>query len=150
NTDASWTVYVGDRQKAPPAKLNFLRAGEEALGAAIAEAWPGRKILDISAAMQRVVEGAGYTPVDTLVGHGVGKELHEDPQIPCLVMRGPNPEITTGMALAIEVIYTGGSRELKTAADGWTIETADKSWGGLFEYTVAVTDEGPIILTDLE
>ena len=147
NTDASWTVYIGDEQKAPRAKTKFLRAGEEALKKAIAEAREGNRILDISAAIQKGIEGAGYTPVDTLVGHGVGKDLHEDPQIPCLVMAGPNPQISAGMALAVEVIYTEGGRDLQIAADGWTVETVDKSLSGLFEHTVAVTEKGPEILT---
>lgn len=150
NTDASWTVYVGDLKKAPAAKLNFLKVGEKALAQAIETARPGNRVLDISAAMQRIVEEAGYTPVDTLVGHGVGKKLHEDPQIPCLVMRGPNPELAAGMTLAIEAIYTKGGRDLQVASDNWTIETVDKSWGGLFEHTIAVTEDGPIILTEQE
>jgi methionyl aminopeptidase len=148
NTDASWTIYIGDRQKAPPAKLDFLQAGEEALTAAIAKARAGNRVLDISAAIQQGVEKAGYTPVDTLVGHGVGKELHEDPQIPCLVMAGPNPQLSAGMVLAIEVIYTEGDRDLEIAADGWTVETVDKSLSGLFEQTVAITENGPEILTE--
>ena len=114
---------------------------------AIAEAREGNRILDISAAIQKGIEGAGYTPVDTLVGHGVGKDLHEDPQIPCLVMAGPNPQISAGMALAVEVIYTEGGRDLQIAADGWTVETVDKSLSGLFEHTVAITEKGPEILT---
>jgi len=147
NTDASWTVYVGDKKKAPAAKINFLRAGEAALTDAISKARTGNRVLDISAAIQRGVERANYTPVDTLVGHGVGKDLHEDPQIPCLVMAGPNPPISAGMALAIEVIYTEGGRDLQIAADGWTVETVDKSLSGLFEHTVAITEKGPEILT---
>ena len=150
NTDASWTVYVGDRQKAPGGKLRFLKAGEKTLAAAIAKAQAGGRIQDISAAIQQGVEEAGYNPVDTLVGHGVGKELHEDPQIPCLVIKGPNPEIKAGMTLAVEVIYTEKGRELQVAADGWTVETVDKSLSGLFEHTVAVTESGPIILTEQE
>jgi methionyl aminopeptidase len=150
NTDASWTVYVGDKQKAPISKINFLKAGEEALTAAIAEARGGNHVLDISAAMQAVVENAGFTTVDTLVGHGVGKELHEDPQIPCLVTKGPNPEITAGMTLAIEVIYTERGRDLRVAEDGWTMETADQSLSALFEHTVVVTEKGPEILTQLD
>lgn len=148
NTDASWTVYIGDKRQATSDKVKFLETGEQALKEAIGEARVGNRVLDISAAMQKVVEEAGYNPVDTLVGHGVGKELHEEPQIPCLVMKGPNPELAIGMTLAIEVIYTEGDRDLKVAEDGWTIETADKSLSGLFEHTVVLTAEGPIILTD--
>ena len=164
NTDASWTVLVGPARRSLGAggesenqrtedwekKRRFLKAGEEALTAAITKARVGNHVLDISAAIQQGVEKAGYNPVDTLVGHGVGKELHEDPQIPCLVMKGPNPELTAGMTLAIEVIYTKGGRDLQVAQDGWTVETVDKSWSGLFEHTVALTDDGPIILTERE
>ena len=154
NTDASWTVLVGESENQITEdwekKRMFLKAGEEALTAAIAKARVGNHVLDISAAIQQGVEKAGYNPVDTLVGHGVGKELHEDPQIPCLVMRGPNPELTAGMTLAIEVIYTKGGRDLQVAQDGWTVETVDKSWSGLFEHTVVLTEDGPIILTEQE
>uniref|UniRef100_A0A831Z0G2 Methionine aminopeptidase n=1 Tax=candidate division WWE3 bacterium TaxID=2053526 RepID=A0A831Z0G2_UNCKA len=148
NTDAAWTVYVGDLREAPVSKLLFLKTGKEALRVAIAEARAGKRVFDISAKIQQGVEKAGYTPVDTLVGHGVGRELHEDPQIPCLVIKGSNPKLKAGMALAIEVIYTERGRDLRVAEDGWTVETVDKSLSGLFEHTVVITEKGPEILTD--
>lgn len=147
NTDASWTVYVGDERNAPAKKLRLLRAGELALDRAIGQARAGNHIRDISAAMQEVLERDGYAPVNSLVGHGVGKDLHEDPQIPCLVIGGKGPEIVEGMTLAIEVIYTEGNPELEVADDGWTIRTCDGSLSGLFEHSIAVTKDGPIILT---
>lgn len=147
NTDASWTVYVGDRRSAPAEKIRFIEAGEKALRLAIEQARVGNRVGDISAGMQRILERDGYSPVRTLVGHGVGRELHEDPQIPCLVFSNRGPKLLEGMTLAIEVIYTEGSSELGVAADGWTIETRDRSLSGLFEKTVAVTKTGPIILT---
>lgn len=150
NTDSSWTVCVGDQKKAPKSKIEFLKVGERALKRAIAQARVGKKVVDISRAMQKVVEQGGYSPVDSLVGHGIGKKLHEDPQIPCLVLRNYSPELVVGMTLAIEVIYTEGSPELKVEEDGWTVSTSDGSLSGLFEHTVAVTDEGPIILTRLD
>lgn len=150
NTDSSWTVYVGDEKQAPPDKIKFLAAGREALDRAVAAAVPGNRVDHISAAMQEVIEGAGYTPVDTLVGHGIGRDLHEDPQIPCLVLHGKGPALKEGMTLAIEAIYTEGSPKLRIEEDEWTISTADGGLSGLFEQTVAVTAEGPIILTERE
>ncbi len=147
NTDASWTVYVGNREQASASKIKFLEAGERALDLSISQAQVGNHVGDISSAMQRVLEQNGYSPVSTLVGHGVGKDLHEDPQIPCLVLQSRGPKLLEGMTLAIEVIYTEGSPELGVAKDGWTIETRDRSLSGLFEKTIAVTKDGPIILT---
>lgn len=147
NTDASWTVYVGNREQASAPKIKFLEAGERALDLSISQAQVGNHIGDISSAMQRVLEQNGYSPVTTLVGHGVGKDLHEDPQIPCLALPNRGSKLLEGMTLAIEVIYTEGSPELGVAKDGWTIETRDRSLGGLFEKTIAVTKDGPITLT---
>ena len=145
NTDASWTVYVGNRERAPAPKIRFLEAGEQALDLSISQAQVGNRVGDISSAMQGVLEQNGYSPVSTLVGHGVGKNLHEDPQVPCLVLQNRGPKLLEGMTLAIEVIYTERRPELGVAADGWTIET--RSLSGLFEKTIAVTKDGPIILT---
>lgn len=147
NTDASWTVYVGDRQRASAAKLKFLAAGERALEKAISAAVEGNSVNDISAAMQKVLEESGYHPAETLVGHGVGRELHEDPQIPCLVLQEQSPKLSSGMVLAIEVIYTEGNPDLVLAKDGWTLATCDGGLSGLFEQTVAITERGPEILT---
>ncbi len=147
NTDAAWTIYVGDRQRASADKLKFLAAGERALDKAISAAVEINSVNDISAAMQKVLEEFGYQPVETLVGHGVGRDLHEDPQVPCLVLRERSPKLSSGMVLAIEVIYTEGNPELVLAEDGWTLATRDQSLSALFEHTVAITKEGPIILT---
>lgn len=147
NTDSSWMMYIGDQKKMSKSKIEFLKVGERALKGAIDQARVGKKVVDISRAMQKVIERGGYSPVDSLVGHGIGEKLHEDPEIPCLVLRNYSPELAVGMTLAIEVIYTEGSPELKVEEDGWTVSTSDGSLSGLFEHTVAVTDEGPIILT---
>lgn len=149
NTDASWTVYVGDKRRAARDTIKFLRAGEEALWAAIGQAKVGNRVGDISRAIQSTLERRGFTPVDILVGHGVGEELHEEPQIPCLVIHGEGPELREGMTLAIEVIYTAGSPALKILPDGWTFVTVDASLAGLFEHSIAVTAGGPIVLTGL-
>ncbi len=147
NTDAAWTVAVGGRRRASADRQRFLESGERALAQAIAQARAGNRVDQISAAMQEVLERDGYSPVETLVGHGVGRELHEEPQIPCRVVQRGGPKLQAGMTLAIEVIYTEGSPELEVAEDGWTIKTRDGSCSALFEKTVAVTSNGPIILT---
>jgi len=147
NTDAAWTVYVGSGSQAPQFEHRFLETGREALREAIGCCHPGNHIRDISLAMERVIRREGYSPVEMLVGHGVGADLHEDPQIPCLATADEGPELAVGMTLAIEVIYTAGKPDLKTLPDRWTIVTADGSLSALFEHTVAVTASGPIVLT---
>ena len=148
NTDASWSIYVGDHQHAPAEKLKFLATGERALEKAVAAATIGNFVNDISTAMQQVLEESGYHPSENLVGHGVGRDLHEDPQVPCRVLQDHSPKLFAGMVLAIEVIYTEGSPELALAEDGWTLATRDGSLSGLFEQTVAITDNGPVTLTE--
>lgn len=150
NTDVAWTVYVGDKNQAPTVKLQFLEVGEKALWAAIERCWVGNKIRDISAAMEKILCAEGYSPVETLVGHGVGEKLHEDPPIPCLVTPGESPNLKEGMTLAIEVIYAAGNPGLKLLDDGWTLVTADGSLAGLFEHTVVVSPTAPIVLTAWE
>lgn len=158
NTDHAWSVCIGDPSTSLGAgkrkvgdKIKFLEAGERALKASIAACRIGNRVEDISRAMETVLRERGYLPVETLVGHGVGKELHEDPQIPCLVVKtgGDSPELVEGMTLAIEVIYTIGDPELKVSSDGWTIVTADGGLAGLFEHSIAITKSVPIVLTGL-
>lgn len=132
HTDCAWTILLGK----DPEKQKFLQAGEKALWKAIDQAVEGARIGDISATIQSEVEAAGYSVVRSLVGHGVGKSLHQDPEIPGVGIAGTGPFIKNGMSLAIEVIYTKGSYELLLEKDGWTYSTADKSWGGLFEMSV--------------
>jgi len=150
NTDASWTAYVGDLKKAPASSLELLEVGERALRKAIAAALPGNRISDITLGMQKVLEDGQYSPMDTLVGHGIGRELHEDPQIPCLLIHKKTPKIKVGMTLAIEVIYAQGDSVIEVEEDGWTIKTADGSLSGLFEHTVAIGAKGPVVLTEQE
>jgi len=128
----------------------FLETGKSALTEAIESAKPGNHIFDISNAIQKVVTKGKYSPVRALVGHGVGKELHEEPQIPCFVsgVREESPKILEGSVLAIEVMYVTGSGEVKLSSDGWTISTADGTISALFEETVAVTNKGPLVLTN--
>lgn len=128
----------------------FLETGKRALQAAIQAAKPGNRVYDISFAIESIVKYGGYSPVKALVGHGVGRKLHEEPQIPCFVdgtRRDQTPVIPEGAVLAIEVMYSMGSADVVLNNDGWTIQTSDGKISALFEETVAVTKEGPKILT---
>lgn len=144
HTDTSVTIGLGDRYK------KFLEVGKGGLALAIAQAKPGKRIADISRAMQQTVEVAGYSAVRALTGHGIGKYLHEEPAIPCFTVGKyeHSPKIVPGMVLAIEIMYNEGEFEVAYKNDdGWTIATADGKISGLFEETVAVTKSGPQVLT---
>lgn len=128
----------------------FIAIGKKALEKAISMARVGHRVGHISKAIQETIEGPGFSPVRALVGHGIGKNLHEEPQIPCFLggKIGKTPQLKIGMTLAIEVIYNQGSPEvIYKNDDGWTIRTADGKLSGLFEHTVAVLPSGPEILT---
>lgn len=147
HSDTSISVPVG---KVSVDVINFLRIGKLAVKKAIAQAKVGNRIGDLSNAMQTTVEAAGYGVVTALTGHGIGKYLHEEPAIPCFVAqkREHTPKIVVGMVLAIEIMYAKGTGEVcYKNKDGWTIVTVDGKIAGLFEQTVAVTDHGPLILT---
>ena len=126
----------------------FLNTGQKALEKAIEQCQIGNNIGDISHAIQAVIEGAGYNVTRELGGHGVGKKLHEPPFIPGFGQPGEGPVLKEGMTLAIEVIYARGSGKIEVLNDGWTVVTVDGNLAGLFEHTVAVTQSGPIILTN--
>lgn len=128
---------------------NFLQTGERVLGEAIKITRPGKRIGHISQMIETQIKKAGFSPVEQLTGHGVGKKLHEEPQIPCFLKTEikETPLIKPGMSLAIEVIYTQGSPRLVLGKDNWTIETADGSLAGLFEDTVIATQKKPLTLT---
>jgi len=145
HTDTSFTVGLGiDRET-----RKFLEVGRDALKKAIDTIIAGKRIYDISEMIEKTIEADGYTPVEDLVGHGVGKKLHEDPAIPCFTLgaRQDSPAIPEGAVLAIEVMYTRGKKDLVIGRDGWTITTRDGKIAALFEETVAVTGTGPLILT---
>jgi len=130
----------------------FLKAGKDALFAGIEAARPGNRVGHISEAIQNVVEGVGYSIVRNLVGHGVGRNLHEAPEIPGYLVGSikRTPLIRLGMTLAIEVIYNmGGKKVRQKKGDDWTIYTADGSLSGVCERTLVVTSEGPRLLTAL-
>jgi methionyl aminopeptidase len=145
HTDTSISVGIdveGETKK-------FLETGERALKDAISQVKIGNRIFDISKTIQEVVSSGGYSPIRALVGHGVGKELHEEPQIPCFLPGRveDSPKLEEGMVLAIEVMYAFGEPEVVYDEDGWTISTQDGKISALFEDTVAVTKQGPIVLT---
>lgn len=144
NSDMAETFVIG---QVPPQTMNFLAKGKEALLQAIKQAQIGNKIGDISNTIQTIIEGAGYSVVRELVGHGVGKSLHEDPMIPGRGKKGSGASLEEGMVIAIEVIYNQGKPDVKMLADGWTIATKDGSLAGLFERTIAITKKGPVVLT---
>lgn len=152
HTDMAWTMLVeaeDDEEAEILKKKRFLQTGKLALMRAIGEAKEGNRIGDISRVIQETIERAGYRVVRTLVGHGVGRKLHEDPQIPGFLTQAveKTPLLTRGMTLAIEVIYNMGSSRVVYRNDVWTIATQDASLSALFEKTVAVAKEEPIVLT---
>jgi methionyl aminopeptidase len=145
HTDTAFSVYLGD----DPKVWKFFETGRQAVKAGIAQVKKGRTIGQISAAIEdKLVEGHA-TPVWALTGHGVGKDLHEYPPIPCFVAEDQYQKlkITPGMVLAVEVMYTLGNGEIKQDFDGWTIRTKDGKISALFEETVALSGHGPIVLT---
>jgi methionyl aminopeptidase len=125
----------------------LLEVGKQALEAGIAQARAGNRVGDISHAVQEVVEGAGFSVVRSLVGHGVGRSYHEEPQIPNFGDPGRGPLLQTGMTLAIEPMITAGGRDVYLHDDEWSISTQDGSLAAHFEHTVAVMDGGPRVLT---
>ncbi|MFA6982271.1 MAG: type I methionyl aminopeptidase [Patescibacteria group bacterium] len=144
NSDLAYTVEVGTKKHE-----SFLKAGERALYEAIDQCKVGNRLGDVSGTIQDVVESAGYSVSRDLVGHGIGREMHEKPQIPCYGVRGTGQILKEGMVLAVEVIYQKGSPTLVLSDDAWTLETADKSVSALFEHDVLITGKGPEILTKL-
>ncbi len=145
HTDVSWTVEVVAPGKTAKEE-KFLDAGKKALDSAIKNCVLGNRVGNISNTIQTVIEKAGYTVSLDLVGHGVGADLHEDPYVPGYGRKKDGPILKEGMVLAIEVIYQKGKPKIKTDADGWTLKTADGSLSGLFESTVAITKDDPLIL----
>ncbi len=145
-TDAARTVLVGAHNKS---KDNLISGTLESLNAGISKAKNGAKVGDISEAIQEVLDNYGYGIVRDLVGHGVGHELHEEPNIPNYGKAGSGIELKSGMTLAIEPMTTMGSHKVYTAPDGWTILTRDGSLAAHFEDTILITDSGAEILTRL-
>jgi methionyl aminopeptidase len=142
--DAARTFPVGD---VSPLAENLLSATEQALHAGVEQCRAGNRMGDVSHAIQRVAEGAGLAVVRSLVGHGVGRSMHEDPQVPNYGNAAKGPVLEEGMVLAIEPMTTAGRPSVRVAGDGWAIFSQDDSLAAHFEFTVAITGEGPRILT---
>lgn len=145
--DAAVTLPVG-RISAPAERL--LEVTRDALTHAITEARPGGRLGDVGAAVQEIAEAAGYGVVRDLVGHGIGREPHEEPQVPNYGRRGRGLKLVEGMVLAIEPMLNLGSAAVRTLPDRWTVVTEDRALSAHFEHTVAVTREGPRVLTGEE
>lgn len=160
HTDVSWSVLVGSKQSLRSVDLGkfeignwkekkrFLEIGERALWKAVNQAREGKRLGDISAAIQDEVEGAGCSVVESYVGHGIGRSPHEAPEIHGIGRKGTGLKLKKGMTLAIEVIYTAGSGDVLVSNDGWTVISEDGSLGGLFEMTVIVGKKKPEVITD--
>jgi methionyl aminopeptidase len=132
---------IGDEQR------NLLSATEESLYAGVAECRAGNRMGDMSHAIQSVAEAAGLSVVRSLVGHGIGREMHEDPQVPNYGKPGRGPLLEEGMVLAVEPMMTSGRAAVRVAGDGWAIFSQDGSPAAHFEFTVAITADGPRVLT---
>lgn len=142
--DGAFTFPVGEID---PAARRLLETCSAALAAGVKQARVGNKLSDISHAVQATTESAGFSVVRTLVGHGVGRVMHEDPQIPNYGEPGRGPELRVGMTLAIEPMITAGSPDVFVHEDEWSISTADGSLAAHFEHSIAVSESGPRILT---
>jgi methionyl aminopeptidase len=126
---------------------NLLSATERSLHAGVAECRAGNRMGDMSSAIQRVAESAGLSVVRSLVGHGIGRSMHEDPQVPNYGRPGKGPLLQEGMVLAVEPMTTAGRANVRVAGDGWAIFSEDGSPAAHFEFTVAITGDGPKVLT---
>jgi methionyl aminopeptidase len=143
--DSAITVAVGE--KVNPKTKKLLEVTQASLASGIEAIRPGATLGDVGAAVQEVVEASGFSVVREFVGHGIGTRLHEDPQVPNYGRRGQGQKLRTGMVIAIEPMVNAGKPEVQVLSDGWTAVTQDGSLSAHFEHTVAVTDEGAVILT---
>jgi methionyl aminopeptidase len=142
--DAARTFAVGE---VDPIAENLLAATQSSLHAGVHQCRPGNRLGDVSHAIQRVAEGAGLSVIRSLVGHGIGQNMHEDPQVPNYGRPGRGPRLEEGMVLAVEPMLTAGRAAVRVAGDGWAIFTQDASLAAHFEFTVAITAAGPRVLT---
>lgn len=142
--DSAYTFAVGAVSDEATRLMDATRA---ALEAGMARCVPGMRLYDISNAVQNVAEGAGFSIVREYVGHGIGRAMHEEPQIPNFGPAGKGPTLKPGMVLAIEPMVNAGGAAVRSLDDGWTVVTQDMRPSAHFEHTVAVTDDGPYVLT---
>lgn len=145
--DSAVTIPVG---KIDSEKQRLLDITRESLDRAIEQVVPGNRIADISKAVQGYVEKEGFSIVRQFVGHGIGTDLHEGPEIPNFHQGERSPKLLAGMVLAIEPMVNIGTYKVKVLRDGWTVITADKKPSAHFEHSVAVTEEGPLVLSSRE
>jgi methionyl aminopeptidase len=143
-SDSAWTFPVGE---VSDEARDLMRVTEQALEAAVEAAVSGNHVGDIGAAVVRTVEGRPFGIIRDLVGHGVGRDVHEEPQVPNIGRAGHGPLLREGMVLAIEPMLSAGTTNIRTLDDGWTVITADRRLSAHFEHTVAITAEGPRVLT---
>ena len=142
--DAARTIPVGKISKGA---ARLLKVTQEALDLGIAQARVGNRLSDISHAVESRAKKEGYSVVRSLVGHGIGQQMHEEPQVPNFGPPAQGPELKEGLVLAIEPMINIGGSDVFTLEDGWTIVTADRSLSAHFEDSIAITKEGPRILT---
>lgn len=147
HADSAQTLPVG---QIPPKVQELLTITEEALWAGIEAAQPGKRLGAISAAVEKVGKRAGYGIVRDLVGHGIGRQMHEAPQVPNFSTREKGPVLKPGMTLAIEPMFNLGTHKITVDFDGWTIRTADGKFSAHFEHTVAICEWGPEVLTVIQ
>jgi methionyl aminopeptidase len=143
-SDCAVTYSVGTPSAGTRKLLDVTKASLEA---AIQQAQVGGRLFDISATVQEICEAEGFGVVKEFVGHGIGKSMHEDPQVPNFGQRGKGPRLKAGMVLAIEPMINAGGSGVKVLPDGWTTVTLDGSYSAHFEHTVAITKDGPRVLT---
>lgn len=148
HTDSSFSLGI----EVDKEKNKFLQVGKQTLINAINKAKAGNYVFDISDTIGKNLIKSNYNPIIGLVGHGVGRQLHEDPSIPCFAedKRERTHKIEIGNVFAIEIMYTTGSGNIKIGKDGWTISVEDDKISALFEDTVAITRNGPLVLTDFQ
>jgi methionyl aminopeptidase len=142
--DSGRTVMVGEVSEEASKLVETTR---RALEKAIEQARPGNRVGDISAAVQQCVEAAGFSVVRNFVGHGIGRNMHEEPQVPNFGVAGTGPLLRPGYALAIEPMVNAGGHEVEMLPDHWTVITADRRLSAYFEHTVLITEEGPVVAT---
>ena len=143
--DNAWTFYVGEPSREAKELCEVTR---DCLKAGIKQAVPGNRLGDVGAAIQELAERHGFGILRDYVGHGVGHVMHEDPNVPNYGRHGRGVRLEAGMVIAIEPMITYGSELVEVGANGWTVSTRDKSLAAHYENTVAITDDGPVILTE--
>lgn len=145
--DAAISVPVG---RISPELQQLLDVTRESLFRAVRKMTPGNRLYDVSFAVQEYVEEYGYSVVREFCGHGIGQKMHEDPQVPNYGRPGTGPRLKEGWVLAVEPMVNAGTHEVSILKDGWTVKTKDGKASSHFEHTIAVTEDGPIVLTALE